>query len=300
MKKLFLIALIISVTCLSDLAIANDAEDAVPLFFRAYGDVQNIKSISIKLESRTVKIDTLIENDNNVVKRIGFVAYTPFFEESNLGEEHADKSFSDLKVKSNDRQIKPSTYRRGFFLGTDITNFLSKAGIDSLPSSDINSYKLSRLPSQQGMKIEHWQGFVSYSWISKLPPQTKNHSKIQYQALPEYGIENVNDENFSRRVIQHCGAPEEIKKFLNKNGKTEYVIFERYQIPINFNFYAMSIEVLQPEKNWLGAKPVLSLVCGISDKTGDDLNFRGSATVNNEVAILVISKILESAAAEKH
>jgi hypothetical protein len=273
---------------------AYEEEDSVPLTIFAQGNSRNIKKTSITLNGRDVEIKSEIHNDDNNVKRIGFAAYTPFFEQLGDGEEHFDKTFSDLTVALNAKSVKPIASRRGFFLGQDISLTLTKAGINSLPDSNVDEKKLARVPNQYGMPISNWQGQVTYSWVNFLLPKSINWQTVRYRALPRFERDEISSERFRQRVLQHCGNPEIVRKYLTEmNRDSDELLLERYELPMQFmKMEDVQFEVVQPTKNWLGAHPLISLICGINEIANKPLNYSGVITnTEKSISVLVISKL---------
>jgi hypothetical protein len=274
--------------------VAYEEEDSIPLTIFSQGNSRHIKKTFVTLNGRDVEIKSEIHNDDKNSKRIGFVAYTPFFEQLGDGEEHLDKTFSDLTVALNAKSVKPIASRRGFFLGKDISLTLSKAGIDPLPDSNVDEKKLAHVPNQFGMPIRNWQGLVTYSWIADLQPNSTNWQTVRYRALPRFERDEISSERFRQRVLQHCGNPEVVRKYLMEmNGGSNELLVERYELPVQFmKMDDLQFEVVQPTKNWLGAHPLISLICGINEIVNKRLNYSGVITnTEKSISVLVISKL---------
>lgn len=275
-------------------ATAYEEEDSVPLTIIAQADDGNVQKTFIKLNGRDVEIKSAIRNEDNSVKRLGFAASTPFFSQLGDGEEHIDKTFTDLKVDLNGKNLKSLAYRRGFFLGQDVTEKLNTVGIPPIPNTNIDEKKLKRLPSLHGLALNNWQGYISYSWIASLPAKSTSWQTIRYKALPQFERDEISSDRLSQRVLQHCGNPNEIRQYLaDLNLDTDALLIEKYELPVQLvKTQDISIEVKQPIKNWLGARPIISLMCGTSDRSGSRVNYSGVlSNVGRVTSVLVISTL---------
>ncbi|MFZ6747649.1 hypothetical protein [Undibacterium sp. Ren11W] len=292
LNNIFCVVLLILCTAIE--AWAYEEEDAVPLAIRVQAGDGNVIKTAIRLSGRNVEIRSEIRNDANSQKRLGFAAYTPFFDQLGDGEEHIDKTFTDLKVDLNGKSLKLLAYRRGFFLGQDVTDKLSTAGIAPLPNTNIDEEKLKRLPSLHGLALNNWQGYISYSWIASLPANSTNWQAIRYKALPQFERDEISSDRFSQRVLQHCGNPNEIRKYLaDLNLNTDALLVEKYELAVQLvKTQEVSIKIEQPTKNWLGVRPVISLVCGISDRLGNRVSYSGTlSNVGRVTSVLIISTL---------
>jgi hypothetical protein len=95
-------------------------------------------------------------------------------------------------------------------------------------------------------------------------------------------------------VLQHCGNPDEIRQYLaDLNLNTNALLVEKYELPVQLvKTLDISIEVKQPSKNWLGARPIISLMCGMSDRSGSRVNYSGVlSNVGRVTSVLVISTL---------
>ena len=275
--------------CVATQAIAFEEEDAVPLTIAAQSEGQNIGKIGIKLNGKIVEIRTEISNTKSFAQIIGFTAYTPFFDQLGVAEDHADKTFSDLTLSFNTKPLKPRVYRRGFFLGEDITKILRKARLAPLPEKNISSKKIN----YRDLSLEDWQGYLAYSWVHELAPQSNNVSVISYRALPQFGLDDISSDRFSYAILRHCGKPEEVRDHLKKiNPSLKYIQFERYELPIKFlRSHKFMLEVKQHPSKKGDLLPLVSLSCGISKRSGDILNFSGEvAEQDNVLSVFIISK----------
>ena len=277
---------------------AYENEDAVPLTIEASAGDQTFDSVLVELNGRDVSILTSMRNESKTTKQLGFTAYTPFFEYLGKGEEHYDKSFSDLAVLLNSKKVKITSSHRGFFMGRDITNDLVKARIAPLPHSDFNEASLSKLPKQFGLPIKNWQGYVAYSWSLSLPAQSINRLQLTYRALPQFGLEDISDESFANHVMQHCGNPDEIRKNIKAySPDMSYALVERYDLPIKLKKVSeIRLKVSPPNTHWLRARPLISLACGIKGDSRSKADLNGPIQgVDNPISVLVISKLADLA-----
>lgn len=299
MQKINLYFLQIFLLVFSLNVFANDSENSVPLTLSKQPSFLNITETSIELNGKKVLITSKIDNEDNQPIRYGFFAYTPFFNLLGEGDTYQDKTFSDIEVKLNGKTIKTISNHRGFFLGNDITNILTKAGAPAIITSDFMRKALPILPKYYGFKLEDWSSYVSYSWILPLKSESKNVMSVSYQALPEFGqlpiAPEYGEEKLNNLIMQHCAQPSEVGKYLKSKDKTlDYVIYERYVLPIKYiNAQSTNIKIIQPEKNWLGGHPVLSLVCGLDNQSSIlSPNISGVIERAEEsISILVISEM---------
>lgn len=273
---------------------AYESEEAVPLFIQGVLGSSTSEKISIELNGRLVSIDAILKNQSKGVNRIGVAAFTPFFNSLGEGEEHYEKSFSEIAIKINDKTIKPTIDKRGFFLGRDITAELKKANLPPLPTAEFNEKNLAKLPKQVGLKIIDWQGYVSYTWGMDLPALSNNRIQLSYRALPQFAIEEIVSANFSSKVAQHCGDPEDIRRLLSStdNG-ISHALVERYVIPVHLsNMQEINLKVTQPSVNWLRARPALVLACGTTVIGNDKaLLVNDIRNTDQPISILVISRL---------
>lgn len=277
---------------------AYEEEDAVPVTISTQNEYGNIVRTSIKISGKNVEIGTLIQNNENTTRRIGFSAQTPFFTQFGQAEDNENKTFSDLTVIFNKKLIQPMVYRRGFFLGEDITAKLVKNRTAPLPTKDADTKGLF----YRGLPVADWQGYVAYSWITDLSPKSSNSMIVNYRALPQFGREKIYSDVFNQYVAAHCGNPEKIRNyFKNINTLFDSVLFERYEIPVKYlSRGTASIEIKHSIESSADEQPLLSLVCGISERTGEQPNISGNIeTKNNMISILVLSRFLDSIAEGK-
>lgn len=276
---------------------AYEYESAVPLTIDAKQDTLGAGEASIRLDGNKVEVGVSFNNESDSSIKNGFYAYTPFFTQLGEGEENADKSFSDLKVSLNGKPVKLVTERRGFFLGSDITKALVKAGLDPLPDGDANYEKIKKIPDQSGFKFRDgrdWQGFVSYAWSATIGAKSRDSMAISYKALPQFSLENISGERFSQIVQQHCGDTKLIVSQIKKiDPAIEDVLVEKYQLPVKFiNRQKIHLTVSQPATDSLGGHPVISLVCGLERQENSLLSASGVIEdLDGTLSILIISKL---------
>lgn len=289
-------AFMLAVVGYCDHAGAYENEHGVPLTVSAELGKVGIERVAIRLEGREVEISTDLNNETAVRQNVAFYAATPLFSQLGVGEEHADKSFADLRVLVGKQPRKVSTSRRAYFLGRDITDALVKAGLSVLPDTSADAKKLARLPSFQGVKPELWQATVVQSWTDSMPPKTSAIHRVRYRALPRFSLDELASDSVAQSVRQHCGEPDVVRQGIALEAKdASQVLVERYEIPVPFmTNHEVTVEVEQPKRNWLGAHPVVALVCGTPgrgtklfgqvDSPGQTLNVLVISTLDSEAA----------------
>lgn len=268
---------------------AYEEESAVPLTIITQSNYANIENTAITINGRNIVIKSELINSEKKLKNIGFAAYTPFFSQLGEAEENEDKTFSDIEVLFNGKVEKLTSYRRGLFLGEDVTGKLVKAKIDPLPNKGTDNKGLRH----RGLPLDNWQGYVAYSWITPLAPQSKGPAEIRYTAIPQFGLDDISSQRFSGNVAKHCGNVDEIKTFLkNVNHSFRYIYFERHEIPINFlNSRDVQIQVNQHAKKAVEQEPLFALTCGVTNRSGSSANFSGTLrTQENVISLFVIFK----------
>lgn len=276
---------------------AYEAEDAVPLTVAAALGQLGIERLAIRLNGRGVEIDTSVRNAEASAQVVGFYAYTPFFRQLGDGEEHADKTFSDLTMaRAGSAARRPAGLRRGFFMGQDITAALAKAGIGPLPDRNVSDKALAKVRLPLAFKPDEWDGYVAYSWSETVAPHSSSTSTIHYRALPQFTLDNFSTDSFRQAVLQHCGDPARIARaFAPADNPSAEVLVERYEVPVAFmKMQEVSLQVTQPATNWLGAHPFLTLVCGMPN--GDSkASLSGTlANANKVISVLVISHLAQA------
>jgi hypothetical protein len=246
--------------------------------------------VHITLRDREVDIAISLENGAKESRYVGLYAMTPLFEYLGEGEEYADKSFSDVKAFQDGKPLRIVSTQRAFFLGRDISHILRKAGISPLPSNQIDSRKLARLPLQQMNRIDNWQGQVSYGWSARIAPASTAIETVSYRALPQFGLESLVSDKFTQLVQQHCGKPEELRTKVRRaaSGATE-VMMEVFEFPLPFlKNQDTKVTIEKPTERWQGTREIGALACGLDDvltipSTGI---VRGA---NKSISVLVVS-----------
>ncbi len=193
-------------------AAAYENENAVPLTLGLEAGRALVEQIAVNLDGQEVSILTTLRNGEVRALQIGWYASTPQFVLLGDGEEHLDKSFSDVSASFNGKAKKPVVFRRGYFMGRDITNELSHAGLAPLPDLHADAPKLARLPAVQGLRFEQWQGYVAYSWSVAVPPYVSGVVEVRYRALPQFSLTALDSAGFDQAVLQHCGSPDAIRR----------------------------------------------------------------------------------------
>ncbi len=272
---------------------AYEVEDAVPLTLAAALGKLSVERLAIRLTGRSVEIETSVRNSEATSQAVGFYAFTSFFERLGDGEEHADKTFSDLRIANgSDKLRRPASNQRGFFMGQDITSALAKAGVGPLPDKNVTEKALAKVRLPFGMRSLDWDGYVAYSWVDNVAPRTTRTSTVRYRALPHFGLDNISSNSFRQAVQQHCGDPAKIaREIMKSNDGSEDVMVERYELPIKFmKMQDVSVTVDQPASNWLGAHPVATLMCGLPNAE-TKATLSGTVNANMAISVLVISRL---------
>lgn len=244
------------------------SENAVPLQLGIESEGTEIQQVDVRLDGRRVTVATRLENVTNIVRKVGWYASTPQFSILGTGEEHSDKSFSDVRASLNGKASKASVYQRGFFMGRDISADLTRAGLPLLPNLDFDARKLARLAPVNTMRFDEWQSYVSYAWTEMLAANAIAAIEVRYRALPAFALTEVDSEIFLRTVQQHCGDQVAVgRRIRAAAGMNKQVIVERYELPVTYlRMQDINVRISEPKTNWLGAHPVLSLICGLENK----------------------------------
>lgn len=287
MKAAFLIAALVVVAN----AAGYEDENAVPLTLGLEVGKAVVERIAVRLDGRQVAILTTLRNGEARASQIGWYASTPHFGVLGEGEEHLDKSFSDVGASFNGRAMKPAVYRRGYFMGRDITEELSRAGLAPLPDLQADARKLARLPTVQGLRFDQWQGYATYSWTAAVGPHASAAIEVRYRALPQFALTELDSEAFGQAVLQHCGNPDAVRRRVRQQAAdSAQVMVERYEIPLSFMLMSdVQLTVAQPLANWQHLHPAVSLACGLANP---GLTASVSGTVNNAnlaMSVLVVS-----------
>lgn len=291
-KRFVIMALLTAATVCAH---AFEFEEAVPL---TIGELQrNVQpsNLAVSLDGNMVTVYAQLGNKTDSPVRSGYYAYTPLFHHFGSGEENYDKSFSDLTVVVDDKNVPLARERRAFFLGKDITSVVTAAGLDPMPSEESDSTMIARMKPQLGVKLSDgrdWEGLASYSWTITLPPAATAVMAVRYKALPQFGLEGVTSARLARLIEQHCGDAERVIQKL-RAGRPEkgQVLVQRYVLPISFiDRTAVKVNISQPNIDWMGGHPVIALLCDLTPSDGASFPIAG--TINDsdpQLSILVIS-----------
>lgn len=277
------------------LAHAFEFEAAVPLTIGEMQTNSRPAQISVSLDGREIGISAKLSNDTNVSKRNGYYAYTPLFHRLGEGEEHYDKSFADFKVTVDGNPIVLAAERRAYFLGKDVTADVKAVGLDPLPSEANDAHTVARIRLPLGMRSSDgrdWEGFASYSWLVPVGPATSADMEIRYRALPQFSLENFDSLRLKRLVQQHCGDAERVTtKLRAMSDGADQLLVQRYNVPITFlDRSAVRVSIAQPDPDWMGARPLIALMCGLTQSEGASFPVAGVVDDSDtELSILVIS-----------
>lgn len=274
-------------------AVAYEGENAVPLMLGLDAGKVKLENISIKLEGREVTVSTELINNQTNERRVGWYASTPQFGVLGDGEEHLNKSFADVRGKFNGRPRKPVVYHRGYFMGRDITEELAKAGLGPLPNLLVDGRKMARVKVENRLSLENWRGYAAYAWSAKMPSNSSATFEFRYQALPEFSLNEIDSDLFSRAVLQHCGSPEEVRRRIRfVAGAVSEVMVESYQLPVSFMLMRdVFLTIAQPSVNWQKARPILAMACGLQN-TEQVASVSGTVTNSNlALSVLVVSAL---------
>lgn len=281
-------------------AVAYESENAVPLTLGLEAGKVSVEKITVKLNGRDVTVSTTLKNSDGAARRIGWYANTPQFGVLGDGEEHLDKSFADVGARFNGLSRKPVVYRRGYFMGRDITQELAKAGLPPLPDLQASQKKLDRLAAVQGMRPDQWQGYAAYSWTETMPANTSAQIEMQYRALPQFALIDLDSALFAQTIQQHCGNPDTARRrLLAVAGGATQVMMERYDLPLAYMLQQdVQLEIVQPPANWQHAHPLVSLVCGL-DNASQSASVSGTiSSANLGLSVLVLSALPDVAVTE--
>ncbi|SFG72943.1 hypothetical protein SAMN05518865_11734 [Duganella sp. CF458] len=293
------IALMLSACCFARLGFAYDFENGVPLTVGAHLGEARIEAVQIRLNGRDVELAISLSNATKHPQYAGFYAVTPLFGYLGEGEEHADKTFHDLKAFQDGESLRVINTQRAYFLGQDVTHVLRKAGIGPIYSNEIHWKKLAKLPSLQNIRVENWQSQVSFGWSARIAPESMAVETVSYAALPQFGIESLDSDNFLHLVQQHCGNPEELKGLVQRAAPEETgVLAEVFQFPLPFlQMKDARITIEKPKSRWMHSRAIAAVACGYDGEI--DLPSDGVIkSANNSISVLVVS-LLPSAPADE-
>jgi hypothetical protein len=270
---------------------AQESESSVPLLLGLESGNAEVKKITMHITGREVAIRTDLINNEATARNIGWYASTPLFSVLGTGETYDNKTFADVRATYNGKAIKPYVYQQGYFMGHDISAELARVGLAPLPNLNSDPKKLAKLDPINEIRFVEWQGRVNYAWTAPLPSLGHIAIEVTYRALPEFALVEVDSYVFGRVVQQHCGDPRTAMQSVKAtNAAISQVIIERYEVPIAYlRVYDVDISIVQPRTNWLDARPVLSLACGL--KNADQrANVRGTiSNASSVISILVLS-----------
>lgn len=286
------LACALTVCCLVKPASAYEFENAVPLTLGMQLGGPHVQGVHIKLQGRAVDIAIALRNDSKQAQYAGFYAATPLFENLGDGEEYADKSFPELNVLQDGRQLLVSRHPRAYFLGQEITGILRKAGIGPVPSNQTHWKKLAKRPSLQNMPIKDWQAQLTYGWNARIAPNTSAQMNVRYSALPSFSLETIDDERLTRLVLQHCGDPQTLRSQLRRLAPEDTQIFaEVFDLALPFlKLQDTRVTIDRPEKSLTDKRPVAALACGFEGQLA--LPSDGMIlSANNAISILVLSRL---------
>lgn len=259
------VAIFLSGLLCSGIVSAYESENAVPLTVGAAALQVDVEGIEIRLRGRDVTLSTKLYNATKAPQIAAFYAYTPLFHQLGDGEDYLDKTFSDLRVTVRGQPKRTEKYVRAYFLGQDITERLVKAGIDLMPSVETPYAKLKRIPKVEGQVPADWEAFITYAWVDRMVPGERSTHDVAYRDMPQFGFEDLTSDRLSQRVLQYCGNPDEVRKRIRQaDPDAQQVIVEGHEFPVPYmGLREVTLEARPPEKNWLGGRPLISLVCGI-------------------------------------
>jgi hypothetical protein len=260
-------AIVASGLLCSGIASAYESENGVPLTIAAAIWKVQAENVSIRLQGRDVTVSAVLYNNTKSPQFAAWYAYTPLFHQLGEGESHLDKSFSDLRVLVRGQPKKIEKQVRAYFMGRDITERLVKAGIDPTPSLDVPYTKLNRIPKVDGVAPEDWDASITYAWSDRIASGERSTHEIRYRDLPQFGPEEISSDSFSRRIRQYCGDPERVRARIKQAyPDAQLVVVERHEFPLpSMALGEVTLEATQPARNWLGARPLISLACGIDN-----------------------------------
>lgn len=284
------LASVVVASCICSPTFAFEFENGVPLTLGLQQGQSDINSAHINLNGHEVVIEVSLRNPTKQSQYVGFYATTPLFENLGDGEEYTDKTFSELKAFQDGNPIRVLSTQRAYFLGQDITPILRKAGVDPIPSNHGDWKKKEKLPFQQHIRIENWQGQVSFGWSAQIASKTTAIETIKFTALPQFGLETPDSESFSQLVRQHCGNPDEVKNLVHRVAPDASEIqVEVFQFPLPFlKGLDTGVTIEIPTKRWQRTRAIATLACGFDGQLAIPTKgtIRGA---NNSISILTVA-----------
>lgn len=281
--------------CFASTGVAYEFENGVPLTLGFQLGETTVKDVHIWLTGHDVEVAVSLENSTKQPQYAGFYAATPLFGNLGEGEENSDKSFADLKAFHDGKQVPVSSHRRGLFLGQDITYLLRKAGVDPIPSNNGDWRKEEKLPKLQNLRIQNWQGQVSFGWSARLAPQSTSLDTIKYTALPRFALETIDNESFAQLVQQHCGSPDKLRDMIHLTAPEDTQVFaEVFEFPLPFiALQNTRLTIGKPAKRLPGRRRFATMACGFDGALAvpSDGVIRGA---NYSISILVVSLLSDT------
>ncbi|MGW8391048.1 hypothetical protein [Pseudoduganella sp. HUAS MS19] len=283
------LAFIIS-ACFVSTGFAYEFENAVPLTVGVHLGETRLEGVRVRLNGYEVELAVSLNNSSKRPQHAGFYAVTPLFDYLGEGEEYADKTFRELKALQDGEPLRVTSARRAYFLGQDITPTLRKAGISPIYSNDIHWKMLEKLPLLQNIRIDNWQSQVSFGWSARIAPESTTVGTVTYSAMPKFGMELLDSDNFSRLVQQHCGDAEKLKELVRRASPAETaVLAEVFEFPLPFlKMEQAHVTIEKPKRRWMKPQAVAATACGFDGTLAlpSDGVVRGA---NNGFSILVVS-----------
>jgi hypothetical protein len=292
------LAILAAATCACQPALGYEFENAVPLTLGMQLSETYISGVHIRLIGHDVDFAISLHNDSKLPQQVGFYAATPLFESLGEGEEYADKTFPGLKAFLDGTPLQVQRNPRAFFLGQEITPILRKAGVDPIPSHGGDWKKIEKLPTLKRMRINNWQGQMSYGWSGRVSPESVAIAKVSYSALPHFSLETIETERFAQLVQRHCGQPAKLRELIASAAPAEsQVLIEAFEFPLPLlKLQDTRVTIERPAKQWMGTRPIAALACGFDGALPlpSDGMIRGA---NHSISVLVVS-LLSSAPEE--
>ncbi len=250
--------------CFASTGFAYEFENGVPLTLGFQLGETTVEDVQIRIAGHDVELAISVRNGTRLPQYAGFYAATPLFGYLGEGEENSDKTFAELKVFHDGKPVDVSRHPRGYFLGQDITHLLRKAGVNPIPSNDGDWRKIEKLPRLQGLRLDNWQGHVSFGWSTRLAPESTALDTIRYTALPRFGLENLDANSFAQLVQQHCGSPDKLRDMIHRAAPEEsQVLAEVFEFPLPFlAVNDTRLTIAQPVRKVPGGRRFATLACG--------------------------------------